>query len=550
MIKIRFSLIFIFVLNLSFSQSVRINEVSASNSIFLDEDGDTPDWIELYNYGSEEISLNNWSLTDIFDDNNPWTFPDITIDADEYLLIWASDKDRSGITYARTLINEGDSFRYEIPNENTDLNWMSTDFDDDEWSIGNSGFGYADGDDNTYIAAGTLAVFLRKSFTIEDVSEINSLVLDVDYDDGFVAYINGIEIARANINGTPPLHNTTTQIDHEAQMYSGGNPDRFLIENYENILINGENIFSIQVHNISNNSSDMTIIPFLSAIYENETSEGVAPPDILGFQSQSFMHTDFKLSSSGETVFLNDPLGNLVDSITFGALPSNISYGVSFENGVYVAYQDPTPGEENESYEYSGVLGVPVTFSHDGGNITGPINLEIFGDGNEDMITYTTDFTEPDENSNIYTGPIAIDETTIVRAKAFKENYISLHSNSRNYFFNIDSEHPIIHLVTDEYNLFDYNYGIYAYGPEDYGGYPFFGANFWEDWERPVHISYYVDNTLEFSANAGIKIAGAYSRGWDQKSFALFARGEYGVGEFQEFYNCDNLPFSYCVLQV
>ena len=89
------------------------------------------------------------------------------------------------------------------------------------------------------------------------------------------------------------------------------------------------------------------------------------------------------------------------------------------------------------------------------------------------MITYTTDFTEPDENSNIYTGPITIDETTIVRAKAFKENYISLHSNSRNYFFNTDSEHPIIHLVTDEYNLFDYNYGIYAYGPEDYGGYPF-----------------------------------------------------------------------------
>ena len=113
-------------------------------------------------------------------------------------MIWASDKDRSGITYARTLINEGDTFRYEIPNVNTDLNWMNTDFDDDEWSIGNSGFGYSDGDDNTYIAAGTLAVYLRKSFTIDDVSEINSLVLDVDYDDGFVAYINGQEVARAN----------------------------------------------------------------------------------------------------------------------------------------------------------------------------------------------------------------------------------------------------------------------------------------------------------------------------------------------------------------
>ena len=295
---------------------------------------------------------------------------------------------------------------------------------DDEWSIGNSGFGYADGDDNTYIAAGTLAVYLRKSFTIEDISEINSLVLDVDYDDGFVAYINGVEVARANINGTPPIYNSTTQIDHEAQMYTGGIPDRFLIDNYEDLLVDGNNVFSIQVHNISNTSSDMTIIPFL------------------GFQGQSFMHTDFKLSSSGESVYLNDALGNLVDSITFGALPSNISYGVSFENDVYVAYEDPTPGEENDTFEYAGVLGVPLTFSHDGGSIDSTINLEITGDGTEDEIRYTTDFTEPNQNSNLYTGPLTIDETSIIRAKAFKEGYISLHSNTRNYFLNIQSHDP------------------------------------------------------------------------------------------------------------
>ena len=144
-------------------------------------------------------------------------------------------------------------------------------------------------------------------------------------------------------------------------MYTGGIPDRFLIDNYEDLLVDGNNVFSIQVHNISNTSSDMTIIPFLSAIYDSETSEGVSPPDILGFQGQSFMHTDFKLSSSGESVYLNDALGNLVDSITFGALPSNISYGVSFENDIYVAYEDPTPGEENDTFEYSGVLGVPLT---------------------------------------------------------------------------------------------------------------------------------------------------------------------------------------------
>ena len=136
---LRFCLFFVFIFNFSYSQSIRINEVSASNSIFLDEDGDTPDWIELYNYGTDEISINNWSLTDILDDNKPWTFPDIIIDADEYVIIWASDKDRSAITYARTLINQGDSFRYIIPDEDTGENWMNPNFDDDQWSIGNSG---------------------------------------------------------------------------------------------------------------------------------------------------------------------------------------------------------------------------------------------------------------------------------------------------------------------------------------------------------------------------------------------------------------------------
>ena len=528
---LRFCLFFVFIFNFSYSQSIRINEVSASNSIFLDEDGDTPDWIELYNYGTDEISINNWSLTDILDDNNPWTFPDITIDADEYLLIWASDKDRSGITYARTLINQGDSFRYLIPDEDTDENWMNPNFDDNQWSVGNSGFGYDDGDDNTYIESGTLAVYLRKSFSIQDISEISSLILDVDYDDGFVAYINGVEVARANINGTPPQYNSTTSIDHEAQIYSGGIPDRFSIDNAINLLVNGENIFSIQVHNISDSSSDMSIIPFLSAQYENITNEGVMPPDILGLGSGSSLHTNFKISSSGDSVYLNDSQGNLIDSVITPNLPSNISYGVSFETDDYFVFDEPTPGDENDSAGFEGVFSNSLTFSHDGGIITNPIILEIFGPSDVE-IRYTLDFTEPNEGSQLYSGPITIDETNIIRAKAFKENYISLHSDTRNYFFDIESDLPIIHLVSDEYNLFDYDYGIYTYGPEDYGGYPYFGANFWEDWERPVHISFYENNQLKFNSNAGMKIFGAYSRGWDQKSIALYARSLYGVGDF------------------
>ena len=104
-LKNLFTIIFlIFSITIN-SQSVRINEIVASNSTIYDEDGDTPDWIELYNYGSEAVSLNNWNISDEENDDEPWVFPEISLLPDEYLLIWASSKDRSEINYVRTHVN-------------------------------------------------------------------------------------------------------------------------------------------------------------------------------------------------------------------------------------------------------------------------------------------------------------------------------------------------------------------------------------------------------------------------------------------------------------
>ena len=70
----------------SFSQSIRINEAMSSNSVFIDEDGDTPDWFELFNYGNTSISLDNWSVSDKNDNPTKWKFPNISIEPGEYLL--------------------------------------------------------------------------------------------------------------------------------------------------------------------------------------------------------------------------------------------------------------------------------------------------------------------------------------------------------------------------------------------------------------------------------------------------------------------------------
>ena len=111
-------------------------------------------------------------------------------------------------------------FKYITPTSSVSSNWTSVNYNDNSWSEGSSGFGYSDGDDSTHIfLQGSLSVFIRKDFTISDINNIVSLVLDIDYDDGFVAYINGVEVARANINGSPPAYNATTNTDHEAQIY-------------------------------------------------------------------------------------------------------------------------------------------------------------------------------------------------------------------------------------------------------------------------------------------------------------------------------------------
>ncbi len=514
------------------SQTVRINEVVASNSTYFDEDGDTPDWIELYNYGTDPVSLNNWNLSDEENDDVPWVFPDITLDPDEYLLIWASSKNKSEINYIRTHINHGDEFKYIVPEGNIPY-WNTLGFNDDGWDSGESGFGYGDNDDSTDLPEGTISVYLRKEFSISDTSLIEGLIFDVDYDDGFIAYINAVEIARANINGSPPNYNTATYIEHEALMYEGEIPERFSVDNPQDFLVNDENVLSIQAHNISDTSTDLTIIPFLSAIYSTSTDEGIIPPEILDLNPESFLHTNFKISSTGETIYLKDPSNNLVDSITFENLSADVSYGVSVNSNELVYFEEPTPEEENDAEEFEGVLISEIIFSHDGGGLDSAIPLVLEAQEDE-YIRYTTDFTEPNISSILYTEPIDINVNRVIRAKAFKDNYISSFSHSRTYLFDISHEMPFVALVSDPYNLFDNDYGIYVFGDEYDSWYPYMGANFWEDWERPIHFSLYSNQgSLVANYNAGVKIFGGWSRALDQRSLSIFARGGYGVSEFE-----------------
>jgi spore coat protein CotH len=81
------------------AQTVHINEIMSSNvSTIQDEDGTFADWVELYNPGAAAINLLDWGLTDSAGNPYKWRFGNVSIQPGEYMMVWASSKDRSSVT--------------------------------------------------------------------------------------------------------------------------------------------------------------------------------------------------------------------------------------------------------------------------------------------------------------------------------------------------------------------------------------------------------------------------------------------------------------------
>ena len=72
-----------------------INELFAtSEAEYVDDDGEAADWVEITNLGAEAVSLAGWHFTDDAEVQAKWTFPETTLAAGEFLVVYATGKDR------------------------------------------------------------------------------------------------------------------------------------------------------------------------------------------------------------------------------------------------------------------------------------------------------------------------------------------------------------------------------------------------------------------------------------------------------------------------
>ncbi|MCF7793224.1 MAG: CotH kinase family protein [Candidatus Cloacimonetes bacterium] len=538
-IEVRFLIILILLLITNFSaQNIKINEIVSSNLNSLkDEDNENPDWIELYNSGNSAVNLLHYGLSDDIDEPHRWSFPDISIQPNDYLVVFASGKDRAYNPYWQTIIDWEDNWRYFVGTQPPPTNWRQLNFNDNNWEYGPSGFGYGDDDDATEIweisQEEALSVYIRKTFDIDNVNDVLTGLLHIDFDDAFVAWMNEVEIARENIGyiGNFPAYYDTVDIrTHEAELYRDGRPNHYIIENIQSILQNGENVLTIQTNTLD---SDMTMIPFLTLGFATEPSDTlyvspIVEPNLLN------LHTDFSLNEN-EPVILSDPAGNIIDQLEPGFIPLDNSFGRQPDgsNNLFF-FESTSPDSTNDNSISSQDFADPPDFFIDGGIFDNSVNVSFVGIPSGATVYYTIDGSEPNPDSTDtfeYTYPVNIDTTTVVRAQTYQPGYLPSKLISNTYLIAENHTLPVVSLTTDPYNLWDYYEGIYAKGPNAGSGFPYLRANFWQDWERPVHIELFEpDGNLGFKMDGGIKIFGYFSRGHDQKSVAVFARSKYGTG--------------------
>ena len=171
-----------------------------------------------------------------------------------------------------------------------------------------------------------------------------------------------------------------------------------------------------------------------------------------------------------------------------------------------------------------------LEFSPQGGFLSSPTIVKLISNAGA-KIYYTTDgsLPNPKDKSQRYTSPIAVENSTVVRAVAvFEGEHSQILSNT--YFIGEpDTDLAVVSLAIPPKLLFDSERGLFVKGKnysDKHWSLP--GANFWSKDEFFINSELFIDSKCVFRSGMGFRIFGGMSRLFPQKSMALVARDKYG----------------------
>ena len=246
------------------------------------------------------------------------------------------------------------------------------------------------------------------------------------------------------------------------------------------------------------------------------------------------LHVDFALDAGGDALFLHAPDGCVADHLTTPRMYADTAYGRDV-GGTWAWFVEPTPGRSNTPESRPGFAEAP-RFDLEGGVVPAGTTVAATGPG---TVRYTLDGRVPDADDDVWGATVRVpaDGVLVVRARSFVDGLWPSRPATRTWFGEEGLDElgvTLLALTAEPDDLFHPATGIHEYGPPDYETwYPYFGANFWEVWERDVHVELHApDGRATLDTDAGIQIAGGYSRAFDQRNFELIAREGYGDAVF------------------
>lgn len=211
------------------------------------------------------------------------------------------------------LVSRGATWSFLDDGSNQRTAWRQPDFDDSEWSEGTGHFGYGDGDETVLLRERSTSgnrirtFYFRHAFPIDDVAAIDNLTLNLLRDDGAAVYLNGTEVRRDNLSANAGYRTLASRADDE-DIFTGS-------QVATDLLVEGENVLAVELHQTSDSSSDVSfefelIANSFPTTSEVDVYEFTLTEALIGqsFDIALFSDIDF----SGQTLELFNPDGQRV----------------------------------------------------------------------------------------------------------------------------------------------------------------------------------------------------------------------------------------------
>ncbi len=472
---------------------LKINEILANNEgNFKNKNGDYSGYIEIINTSDKNINLENYSLSNDIDCSFKWQFPKKVISPNEIVVVYTS-----GISNKQSELSTG----FKLKNKN----------------------GYA-------------VLSNNKGKVIERV-EYKNLGNGMAYIRTETGFVQSSSI-------TPGYPNTADGQMKFQNEYFKLPKDLIINEamnsNYQYLPQNGGNYYDwIELYNNTNKTiklSDYCLTTSTNSICEFklpkvELKKGeyyiVMASGETNLTNDSYVHVPFKISSV-EGLYLTKN-GEIIDTLFISEVPTGYSIGKN-DNGIYY-FSKPTPKAKNSSGSMS-ISYLPTASKESGIYNTDSIEVALTGG---DKIYYTLDGSVPTTSSKVYSSPLTIKKTTVLRIMSKDSGKLQSATNTYSYIMN--EKHKI--------NVMSISINKNAFS--NVNTHTSLNSNVIE----PCFVEYFDSEGTGFSIGAGLKLFGGSTRSYKKKSYEIKFKKQYGQGslKYKVFDTVDSSVFNSLVLR-